>query len=75
MSAPVLRLHRKLYGARAVGVAMEAFSELATIALEREEAHFRLTFTDIAPDFTDVLAREFANYALAETIESRRQTG
>ena len=73
MSA-TLRLHRKLYAARAVRVAVDAFSELATIELEREEAHFHLTFSAIAPDVSDVLTREFANYALAETIESRRQT-
>jgi hypothetical protein len=71
MSA-TLRLHRKLYTASALRVATEAFSELATIAMEHEKEHYSLTFSAIAPDVQDVLVREFANYALAETIESRR---
>jgi hypothetical protein len=72
MSTAQLQLHRKLYTATSVRVAKKAFAELATIEVSRDVNHFTLTFREMAPDVADVLTREFANYALAETIESRR---
>ena len=71
MSTLVLKLNRKLYTATSLKVAVEAFQGLASIVVERTESHFVIRFEDADPDVKDVLAQEFGNYALAETIEGR----
>ena len=66
-----LQLHRKLYRASALNTAMEAFAELATISVQRDDRYFQVSFTEMDPDVEEVLVQEFANYVLAETVESR----
>ena len=66
-----LQLHRKLYKAAALDIATEAFAELATISVARDDRYFLVSFTQVDPDVEEVLAQEFANYVLAETVESR----
>ena len=67
-----LQFHRRLYTATAVHAAIEAYAELARIRLERADAYFVVSFDAIEDEVRDVLLGEFANYALAETIEARR---
>ena len=66
-----LELHRKLYRPAALETATEAFGELASISVKRSDRYYVITFTDVDPDVEEVLTQEFANYVLAETVESR----
>ena len=66
-----LSLHKRLYPRAAVQSAMDAFEELAVIALASDKNHLQITFSDVDPDVEDVVVQEFANFALAEAIESR----
>jgi hypothetical protein len=67
-----LLLDRKLYSKSAVDLTVEAFAELARITLTQAGDHLRVTFEEIDPDVEAVIDREFANYALQETVERRR---
>jgi hypothetical protein len=66
-----LQLHRKLYRPAALETATEAFGDLASISVLRSDRYFIVTFTEVDPDVEAVLTQEFANYVLAETVESR----
>ena len=66
-----LQLNRKLYRAAALQTAIEAFGELATISVQRDDRYFQISFAEVDPDVKEVLVQEFANYVLAETVESR----
>lgn len=68
---PTLRLHRKLYPKSAVDAATAAFEHLATIRIVRDADWYAVEFVEPDPDVQDVIASEFANFALAETIEQR----
>ena len=65
-------LEKKLYKQDAVDATVEAFSPFARITMvdEGREA-WRLRFDEIDPEFQDVIADEFANYALGLTAEGR----
>ena len=66
-----LRLHRRVYRGASIRVAKDAFAELATITLSRDGDYTVVGFKDVDPDVSDVIVQEFANYALAESIEAR----
>lgn len=66
-----LRLHKRLYSAAGIRAAAEAFAELAQIGIQTDDPHASIQFQDIDPDVEDVIVAEFANFALAETIEGR----
>ena len=66
-----LSLHKRLYPRAAVQAAIDAFEELAVIRVTSEKTHLQVTFTQVDPDVDDVVVQEFANFALAEAIESR----
>ncbi len=67
-----LVLDKKLYDAAAVDATLEAFSPFATITrVDEGRKAWRLRFEEIDPEFTDVIADEFANYALGLTAEGR----
>lgn len=70
--APTCRLHRKLYRRSAVDAAIQAYGELCTPTLRIDGEHYEIVLTDPDPELAPILASEFANYALAETIEGRR---
>lgn len=69
----VLHLSRKLYTRRAINETVEAFGELANIALTVDGAYYRVAFDEVDPDVAPVIDREFANYALAATIDGNRE--
>jgi hypothetical protein len=71
MSQDTLRLHAKLYARPAIDAATEAYEALCKVAVRKDGAYYALEFSDIDPDVAEVLAAEFANYALQETIERR----
>ena len=67
-----LVLNKKLYAKDAVDETVEAFSPFATITrVDEGRVAWRLRFDDIDPEFDDVIADEFANYALGLTAEGR----
>ena len=66
-----IRLHRKLYTHPSVEAAKTAYKDLAVISIETEGEYYVLTFEEIDPDVEEMILAEFANYALAETIEER----
>ena len=68
-----LRLCRKLYTRAALDETVEAFGDLASIALTIEGAYYRIAFDEVDPDVAPVIDREFANYALAATIDGNRK--
>lgn len=67
-----LRLDRKLYPKAAVKATVEAFSGLAAIEVASDDRYHVVTMSDVDPEVADVIDKEFANFALAETIEGRR---
>lgn len=67
-----LRLDRKLYPKAALKATVSAFSDLATIEVTADDRYHVITMTEIDPEVADVIDREFANFALAEAVESRR---
>lgn len=66
-----LRLDRKLYTKSAVNATVEAFSELARITLTTDDRYHVIEMADPDPEVADVIDKEFANFALAETVEGR----
>ncbi|MFH1532084.1 MAG: HxsD-like protein [Pseudomonadota bacterium] len=67
-----LVLDRKLYSGDAVDATQEAFSPFARITrIDEDAATWRIRFAEIDPEFKDVIADEFANYALGLTAEGR----
>ncbi|MEZ4265637.1 MAG: HxsD-like protein [Myxococcota bacterium] len=75
MSAAAARTFpKKLYKLAAIQDAMEAYADFATLALERSDEEWIVTFDGADEEFgAETLASEFANYALAETIQRVRQ--
>ena len=67
-----LVLDRKLYSGHAVDATQEAFTPFARITrVDDDRTAWRLRFDEIDPEFQDVIADEFANYALGLTAEGR----
>ena len=66
-----LRLHRRIYRGESIRVAQQAFGELASIRLARDGHYTVVEFSDVDPDVASVIGNEFANYALAESIDAR----
>ena len=65
--------HKKLYKLAAIREALEAYGDFATLALDRSGDSWTVSFSEVDPDFTaELLASEFANYVLANTIERGR---
>ena len=62
-----LSFHRSLYLESALRSAVEAFSSFATIALTEEPGQWVVSISDPKKHPLDLLADEFANYALSET--------
>lgn len=75
MAAAAARtFHKKLYKLAAIQEAMEVYADFATLALERDDEAWTVTFDGADEEFgADTLASEFANYVLAETIQRVRQ--
>lgn len=71
MADATLRLRRSLYTRAALNATTEAYGELATITVRTDGDYYSVDFASIDPDVESVLTREFANFALAETIEGR----
>ena len=68
-----LVLEKKLYSLDAVDATIEAFSPFAQITrVDVGRKAWRLRFDEIDPEFKDVIADEFANYALGLTAEGRQ---
>ncbi|NUN13518.1 MAG: hypothetical protein HUU55_07770 [Myxococcales bacterium] len=67
---PTVRLHRKLYSKTAIDAAKAAFEHLADISVVRDTDWYKVEFVDPDPDVQEVIAHEFANFALAEVVES-----
>lgn len=64
---------KSLYVRPAVDAALEAYGELANLTLDTSDDAWTVNFADVDTDFApDLLANEFANYVLAETINRRR---
>ena len=67
-----LRLHRRLYPARAVREAIKAFSEVATVELSREDDYHVVRLQPTGSDLdAETLRWELANYALSRAARSR----
>lgn len=66
-----LRLHRRIYRGESIRIARDAFIELASIGLTRDGNYTVVEFSEVDPDVSDVICEEFANFALAESIEAR----
>ncbi len=65
--------HKKLYKLAALKEALEAYGDFATLSLDRSGDSWTVAFTEVDPDFgAELLASEFANYVLANTIERSR---
>ena len=63
---------RSLYSPAAVRAAAAAYAELATIELQVADDTIEVTLSDPDPALADVVADEFCNHALHETILGRR---
>lgn len=67
-----LRLDRKLYTKAAVTATVEAFAGLARIQVTADDRYHVVELLEPDPDVAETIDKEFANFALAETIEGRR---
>ena len=73
MSALSRTFPKSLYVLPAVNEAIQVYEGLATMTLERSDDAWTVIFTETDADFEpEVIASEFANYVLAETINRRR---
>ena len=70
-----LRFHHEVYSVKALDEASRVFADVAEVEQDQHMPYFdvRLTATSDAPE--ELLAREFANYALGLTVEERRSGG
>lgn len=67
-----VRLHRRLYPARAVKETVAAFAEIASVHLERDGEYHIVALAPRTSELTaERLALEFANYALSRSARSR----
>ncbi len=70
-----LRLHQELYSAPAIEEASAVFSRHATIERSEEKPYFELEIAVSSAEVDEeVLAGELANYALALTVEEKRES-
>lgn len=65
------RFHRKIYPARAVKMAAEAFSEMAAVKIEKDGDYTTVTLESGDADEDVEYIGEFENFVLGETITMR----
>lgn len=70
MTAIELRLHRDLYGARAIDDAIALYGGHATISKRDENAHVVVSISSEREGRAERVARELGNYALGLTIQA-----
>ncbi len=68
-----LRFHQNLYSAGAIEAAMKVFGDHGTFDLQTREPYFELSVEAAEPADEDALLGELSNYALALTIEEKRE--
>jgi hypothetical protein len=66
-----LKLHRSIYPTRAVKETAAAFSDLATITVERQGDYHRVRLVPGQDVPSDQLLHEFANFALSRAARNR----
>jgi len=71
MTEPIL-LSRSLYSVEAVNATVGAYSGLATFEVRLGGDDIAVAISDAAPSLSRVLADEFCNHALHETIRRSR---
>ena len=65
--------HKKLYVLPAIEDALEAYTDFATMATDKDGEAWTISFENVDDDLEpEILASEFANYVLAGTIERKR---
>ena len=67
-----VRLHHQLYSAEAIERTIAVFNDVGTFELRHDMPYYEVSLTGEEADQEGTLAGEFANYALAETIEEKR---
>jgi hypothetical protein len=67
----VVTLSRSLYEPEAVNAAIKAYEQLATFVVEADDDLIRVSISEIDSDVSDIIADEFSNHALFETIKQR----
>ena len=67
-----VRLHCELYSAEAIERSMTVFAGVATLELRQDMPYFEVVLNSQDPDAEPGIAGEFANYALALTVEEKR---
>lgn len=74
-SATERSFHATLYVEGAIEDAVAAYDGFATMTVETSDDAWTVRFEAVDEDFDpEVLASEFANYVLAQTIERKRQS-
>lgn len=73
MSAVRRRFDKTLYERSALDEATKTYADFATIEVEAGEDAWTVTFDGVDKDVEpEVLASEFANFVLAETVQRKR---
>ena len=67
-----LLLHHELYSLPALQKTVEVFAGVGRVELHHELPHYRVEIVGEAGEREAELAGEFGNYALALTVEERR---
>lgn len=67
-----LRFNSKLYVRKSIQEALEAYEGYAEGTIAKDGLYYLVTLTILDEETRDVLADEFANYVLGETIEVKR---
>jgi hypothetical protein len=68
-----LSFARDLYSAEAVDEAVKAYAGLAQFAVSQVESDLVVQVSEPDPDVADVLADEFCNHVLNETVRLRQK--
>lgn len=63
----ILRFNRKIYSERAIEEAKHIYSSFANIILKKNDKYFNLRLYNIAEDYKEIIADEFANSVLMFT--------
>ncbi len=67
-----LRLHHKIYLPSAVQETIDAFADFDKFELSTEGDYAVIQISEPDEDFAEILDLEFANYALANSVEKVR---